>query len=243
MANYLLDNGADVRLIDAWNCDSLWYAVGTYNKRLIRRLIAKGANLNTISCQNFTCINIHPTKFSPHRMLSMFRLLVESGAQITSNNPGRLSALHTACNFGHDLLVKEILRTIPRHELDVESVSLGTPLYVAAFRGRAEIVQMLLGAGADMEREWHGESPLAVAKKVGHDTVVEVFEAEIRRRDPRNRLLMWPHWTTPGGGYQRMRLPTRLEDIPEVTEAPGVEEPWKIKRRTTHPVAGQDAAL
>jgi ankyrin repeat protein len=70
----------------------------------------------------------------------------------------------------------ELLSRLPKEELDVESCVLGTPIYAAAFRGRLQIVQILLEKGVDVNLGMRGESPLEAAKVEGHKEVAELLE-------------------------------------------------------------------
>lgn len=59
---------------------------------------------------------------------------------------------------------------------DVPNARGQTPLYIAASVGNAEIVRLLLRAGADPSRSCRGETPIGIARSRGHAQVVADLE-------------------------------------------------------------------
>ena len=51
-----------------------------------------------------------------------------------------------------------------------------SPLYMAAFTGRAHAVAALLAAGADKEVQTPNGTPLEAARRSGHNNVVALLE-------------------------------------------------------------------
>lgn len=107
--------------------------------------------------------------------LEIIRPLVSTCADFSSNNVGGFSALQSACDDGNIVFVKELLNIGPKNEINFEGEVFGTPLYATAFRGRAEIVRIVLDSGADIDRGRNGESPLDAAR-ADHKAVTELLE-------------------------------------------------------------------
>jgi len=58
-----------------------------------------------------------------------------------------------------------------------------TPLHEAALGGDAEVVRLLLAAGADPETGNHeGQTPADVARQAGHAAIAEAIDAGARGR-------------------------------------------------------------
>ncbi len=66
------------------------------------------------------------------------------------------------------------------------------PLHVAAFKGYKDVVEYLVGRGADINaRDFIGNQPIDLAARMGHEAVVEYLrskEADLDRRRERQEL-------------------------------------------------------
>ncbi|KAL4912573.1 hypothetical protein ASPSYDRAFT_52249 [Aspergillus sydowii CBS 593.65] len=97
------------------------------------------------------------------------RRLLESGADMSIEHNG-FTLLSMAVAQGDEVIVRTILKDIPHHR----------ELCLAASTGRANIVQLLLDHGADInEEDYYGRTPLDRARKEGH---VDVEETLLKHR-------------------------------------------------------------
>lgn len=179
VAKILLEAGADTNRRDRCRSTALSYAGECGDKDIIETLLARGLDVNETNYQGFTCL--HRTIFSTldrkeDECFEIFRRLVTAGADLSSNNVGGISALQCACDSGSKAFAKELLEIGPKEEINIEGAFFGTPLYAAAFRGRVEIVKMLLDAGADINRGRNGESPFEAARAEDHQAVIELLK-------------------------------------------------------------------
>jgi ankyrin repeat protein len=66
--------------------------------------------------------------------------------------------------------------------VDVQDVSRVTPLMLAAWEGHVQAVRLLLELGADPERRAdQGVTARAAAREKGHEEVLRLLEAAVRR--------------------------------------------------------------
>jgi len=102
--------------------------------------------------------------FHSHRLLAMatkmnfikiVRLLAESGADVNCQDDQGETALHIAARFGHVECLKALLEASSWHkiDLDIAEHTFGwTPLLVASVDGQLTMVELLINAGADVNR-------------------------------------------------------------------------------------------
>ncbi|KAK5069012.1 Glycerophosphocholine phosphodiesterase [Cryomyces antarcticus] len=86
---------------------------------------------------------------------SIVRLLVEAGVDINYQDEQGETALHVAARFGHVECAKALLEgsTSQKVDLDVpEKTFAWTPLFIASVDDHLPIVELLIAAGADLER-------------------------------------------------------------------------------------------
>ena len=199
---YLIEHGADVHFTNADNQSVLWYALEENNSRLVEILLSYGMDINLLDSWKEGYLHSIASIIveDKEQQLSIYKRLIGKGIQFSMTDLGN-SPLHDACGSGNESLVKEILKTVSRTKLrtalNTENPRMGTPLYIAAFCGSFEIVQMLLDTGADFEAGWKGETPWEVAKQRGHRLVARLIKQYInmeiiKRLDPGGCLLMFP---------------------------------------------------
>ena len=91
------------------------------------------------------------------------------------------TALFQAANKG---FVEVVRFLVEEGKADVDKVDKKnrTPINMAAYKGRLEVVQILLGKGADctIKDKW-GDTPLGAAKAGGHAEVAAALRSHARR--------------------------------------------------------------
>ena len=99
--------------------------------------------------------------------LTTVKMLVEAGADVRATDAKRVTCLIFAADFGHTDTVR-YLAGLPEVDLDHQDSSKYTALHVAVEREYADVVQVLIDAGADIETKSHvGRSPLFVGSMSG----------------------------------------------------------------------------
>ncbi len=82
-------------------------------------------------------------------------MLVEAGVDINWQDKGGETALHIAARFGHDECAKVILKGTSEQKADLELAENSfawTPLHIAAVDGHLPVAQLLVDAGADVDK-------------------------------------------------------------------------------------------
>ncbi|KAG8177431.1 hypothetical protein JTE90_026216 [Oedothorax gibbosus] len=172
----LIKVGANVEVKDASGKTPLCFAVENNNKKIVVDLINAGADLNIGSLlidavkQGFTGIALllinsdtcnikdnvkdKETNSTPLLLASLkgqtnvVRALLMKGADINYTSSHNLSALHCAAVFGHDDVVKVLLKYNSKL-YKWKDCDGSTPLHLAVKMGHAKVVSTLLSAGAN----------------------------------------------------------------------------------------------
>ena len=127
--------------------------------------------------------------------LSIAKLLIENGAETDAEDKLGLTPLVEAAANGHVALVK-LLRSCGARVLVKYQHHLRTPIWLAAFSGHAEMIELLLEYGADPHSaDELGHTPLSEAARLGYEEVVKLLLLHVdekRQRDKEGRTcLAW----------------------------------------------------
>ena len=177
ISKYLIDQGANIHIKYFNGLNAFYFASEFADRELMQMLLSRGVDVNNTTYGGFNSLHhaaarqTDPPEMAGH--LEVCLMLIRAGARLSSNNPAKVSVLHCACHSGNAELVKELLRIMPAHEVNVKSNYYGTPLYTAAFRGHLDIVRLLIDAGADIEMKQDWETPLEAAIAECHDEVAD----------------------------------------------------------------------
>ncbi|MCC6906807.1 MAG: ankyrin repeat domain-containing protein [Phycisphaerales bacterium] len=143
----------------------------------IRQLLEVGADPNERESRSGRTALLLATSFPMlPRADEIFSLLLTFGADVNASDMRGWTALHFAAQR-HDLL-KAAALIEHGAVVDAEDEHGNTPLCRATFesRGRGEMIQLLLDAGADRHRpNKHGISALALAMSIANYDVARYF--------------------------------------------------------------------
>jgi ankyrin repeat protein len=211
----LLDAGAAVDAASHSGMTPLLAAVDEGHAEVTRRLLAAGASLSQADSRGWT-----PLLFAVGHsgqgvgQAAVVEQLIEAGADLNvADQHGQTplliavaKAAHAPANArepkfaGHQpdtakdaqrLRVVKLL-TGAGAALDVTSKLGFTPLFAAAGQGSEAVVRCLLeaGAGASVTESNHGTTPLQIATRNGHGTVVALLRRALQQERSRNHSLL-----------------------------------------------------
>lgn len=145
---------------------ALMWGISTGGLDIARLLLEAGADVNLSNNNGITALALAVQGKSPES-LAMVRALLAAGASVDARN----------CN------VPEMTNVSPGRERIVftyDRARKATALGVASSLGRAEVVQTLLGAGADVNLEQcDGKTPLMLALENNHLEVAELLRSAV----------------------------------------------------------------
>ncbi len=203
MVNALLRNGANANCTNASGITPLMLAAGRGHVDIVRTLIDEGAVTHTTLEQEG---NTHsPLIWAAHRgHLDVVKLLLDRGVYANLGNAER-TPLMAAALGGHPAVVRLLLR----NGADVRAHNSGGGTALAqchlCFQNQAEIIRLLLMAGADAEARWCG-TPLLISladSNAPTESIRLVLEhgADINAKDNRGETALMKAAQWAGGGY------------------------------------------
>jgi ankyrin repeat protein len=153
---------------DSTGATAILYATWHGSERLLRVLLAHGADVAAVNAGGFTALHAGAMRGEA----GLTGLLLEAGADIDKVQPDTgTSALHMAAQMGHDEVIHVLVRA--GANVNKRAVNGETPLYMAASRGEARAVGTLLRANADpLLEHFTGVSPLEIAVNEMYPEVV-----------------------------------------------------------------------
>ncbi|MDR3285711.1 MAG: ankyrin repeat domain-containing protein [Holosporales bacterium] len=105
--------------------------------------------------------------------------------------------LFTAVERGDYKKVEELILNSENKDVLVNAKDGWTPLHIAAARGDTEVVQVLVGAGANKEaRDRNGFTPLHIAAARGNTEVVQVLVDAGANEEAKNNIGWTPRKTS-----------------------------------------------
>jgi quinoprotein dehydrogenase-associated probable ABC transporter substrate-binding protein len=172
LVDLLLDHKADVNLADLSHWTPLMYAAWTDSDATVKRLVAKGAQLESGDADGLTALGIAAQNMKTHALAA----LLEAGADV--NRPvgkADYTPLMLAAMSGS----VETAQALIKHGADVNAKNAGgiTPLMVVAANNAVHVGSLLLDAGADPAvRSQDGRTALMIAKANNSDAVLKLLQ-------------------------------------------------------------------
>ncbi|KAM4888584.1 protein fem-1 homolog A [Thomomys bottae] len=177
VVEFLVDRcGADVEAGGSVHFDGetiegappLWAASAAGHLPVVRSLLRRGASVNRTTRTNST--PLRAACFDGH--LDVVRYLVgEHQADLEVANRHGHTCLMISCYKGHREIARYLLEQ--GAQVNRRSAKGNTALHDCAESGSLEILQLLLGRRARMERDGYGMTPLLAASVTGHTNIVE----------------------------------------------------------------------
>lgn len=146
----LLANGYDVNSHSKdWGETALTTALRKYDKEMCELLIAAGADVNAVNCENGTALHEYGCLCAHTGHLDVCKVLIDAGADVNIKNLLGRTPLHLACIEGRANLAAMYIEA----GADVNALDNGewTPLHEAASKGSLACVKLLAENGADFD--------------------------------------------------------------------------------------------
>ncbi|XP_070347862.1 protein fem-1 homolog A [Equus asinus] len=185
----------------------LWAASAAGHLAVVRSLLRRGASVNRTTRTNST--PLRAACFDGH--LEVVRYLVgEHQADLEVANRHGHTCLMISCYKGHREIARYLLEQ--GAQVNRRSAKGNTALHDCAESGSLEILQLLLGCHARMERDGYGMTPLLAASVTGHTNIVEYL---IQEQPATQEALPGRERGGPGGAAQpQSGLRSRPEEPP-----------------------------
>uniref|UniRef100_A0A8C4IKU0 ZU5 domain-containing protein n=1 Tax=Dicentrarchus labrax TaxID=13489 RepID=A0A8C4IKU0_DICLA len=206
VANSLLQYGASANAESLQGVTPLHLASQEGRPDMVSLLISKQANVNLGNKSGLTPLHL----VAQEGHVGIADILVKQGASVYAATRMGYTPLHVACHYGNIKMVKFLLQ----QQANVNSKTrLGyTPLHQAAQQGHTDIVTLLLKHGAQPNETTtvsisNGTSALAIAKRLGYISVIDVLKLVTEET--------FPH------AKHRMSFPETVDEILDVSEDEG----------------------
>ena len=162
-------------------------SIETNNLAQLRVILANNNNFAemTLDEQGTTPLQVATN----HNNLTMIKLLINSGANVSRTNRQGMGPLHNACLNNNT----EIATTLIRHKADVNKPNQNglTPLHLASKQGNEEIVNLIIKTGTNIDHENNfGETPLHTAARHNHPNIIKILashKASVNRPTTTNK--------------------------------------------------------
>lgn len=196
----LLDHGASADLANRAGDTPLTLATEAGNTEAVRLLIKAKAHLDRANRSGATPLILAATGDDP----GIVNLLLAAGASVTAKDPLGRTALDIAVQKGKPSMIaalkkagaKEATTAAAPERDDLAAIAASnpaffkgwTPLMIAAWRDRPDLVRQLLGSVALSTRNPAGQTALSIAASQGHVEVAKLLLADAKdegcNRDP-----------------------------------------------------------
>lgn len=179
VANYLIDQGANIKATNQWDGTPLYCALKSPD--LVQRLIADGADVNARA--------FGPDGLTPLQQaaaigaLETAKLLIDHGADLNARSADG-TILHNVIKRGGDAS-RDMAKLLLAQGAKLQAFSFGnTELHLAALSGSADLTRLLIEHGAPVNAaNEHGHTALFFAARHGHRRVADLLLASGANRE------------------------------------------------------------
>ena len=181
VAEFLIDNRADVNARTNNGSTPLHFAAEKGHKEVAELLLTRGADVNAEA--NDLSTPLHYAAW--HGYTDIVELLLANKANVNAKESGGFTPLHNASAHGH----KDVVELLLSHGADVNAKSNDGwgPLHSAANHGYKDVAELLLAHGADVNApKDNGCTPLCQAAYAGQTEVAELLlanKADVNARE------------------------------------------------------------
>ena len=145
IVKYIIENGANVNLINNYNNTALIYASEKNNIEIVKLLIKAGADIDHQGTNTFTALYRAIEKNN----IEIVDLLIKAGADVNYRIQGGLTTLYYARNNLN--IVKLLING--GADINLTDFKGNTPLMYASENGNEDIVEFLIESGADINHQ------------------------------------------------------------------------------------------
>ena len=163
-------------------------------------IIQNGANVNAQEGEGNTPLHLAVLRIGREKMLrvpkmskeayeGIIQLLLDSKANVRARNSFGVTPLHFAVRFGADQHTVELLLSAkPDVNAKTANADAWTPLHGAVSTGRVDLLEILIGHGADLRaKDGHGKTPLDIAEQTANPNpeIIKILRERtpVKRRD------------------------------------------------------------
>jgi ankyrin repeat protein len=166
---YLIEQGADVEIgYEEWRPLSVSARYG--HAEVVKALLESGrVQIDAATEGGETALY----KASRYGHAEVVKLLLDTGADAELGY-GEWRPLSVSADNGHTEVVKALLES-GRAQIDAATKDGETALYKASLKGHADVIKLLLDAGADSQKGYKGWTSLHAAVDEGHVEAAEVL--------------------------------------------------------------------
>lgn len=168
-------------------CSSVHQACFIGDKELLALLIALGGNVGQATRKGYYPVHII-ARGNPESSVELLEMvMIHAPHTLHLSDPNNRNALHSAAFFGNTEAVQWLLeyRIVP---IDAKTDG-QSALHIAVTQGFADIVELLLEAGADptLQSDILGDTPLSIASNYQHEKILDILHSRTLI-SPRNRV-------------------------------------------------------
>ena len=169
---------------DAKPNDPLHWAAAKGDFDLVKSLLSKGANINSLCEHQGIMTALHQAVIAGHKDIVEF--LLSRGAHINALDKSAFTPLHRAAEHGHTDIA--MLLMDKGADINTKDCFSDTVLHYAAQKGLREVVVRLIAKEVDVNaKDAYGDTPLHMAAQEGHKQVAEFLIAKGADVKARNR--------------------------------------------------------
>ncbi|XP_052085420.1 uncharacterized protein LOC127723035 isoform X2 [Mytilus californianus] len=166
----LINNKADINKCRDFGASPLYIACWKGHTEIVQMLINNKADINKCTETGASPLNIACLKGHTE----VVQMLIQNKADINKCRVNGSSPLYIACQEGHT----EIVQMLINNKADINKCRKTgeSPIFVACYKGNTEIVELLLKHEADCNIKWRGLTPLDIARRNKHTSIVHLFQ-------------------------------------------------------------------